>query len=261
MDVEEKKMMVSPPVRFQLPVFVVSAKTFVDRHASIMRQAAYHGLSPDFIWKHDVDELDESACSRVEPNAMPKPSMSCVLKHLEAQKKLLSTSRDVCLVLEDDALLFNDFASKLDETLEAAKKLQGPWLIFLGGTDNRLDKRFFGHNELKLIESPVTTIEAYLINREGCELRMRWLESHLVDKPADHFLKELDIRLGITQYRVSVPFVSQGSITGDFATSLDSSRKNKPGWYLRLRFRWNRYRKQILPRLISRLKAFIIART
>ena len=239
---------------FQIPVYVVSAKLFTDRHRFIRKQAEQHGLNLQFIWEYDPTEISREIKSTFASNAMPIKSMSCVLKHLEAQKKLLESDHNMALVLEDDALLFDDFAKKLSETLILLREKNMPWLVFLGGMDNSLDYRFFESERLTLIESPITTAEAYLINRAGCELRLSWLESHKITKPADHLLKELDMRLGVAQFRVSSPFVAQGSITGRFATALDSSRANKPAWYLNLRYRCNRFRKQYLPRLAFRFK-------
>lgn len=243
---------------FQMPVYVVSVKTFTDRHEHIKKQAKQHGLNLQFIWEHDAIELSPESESKFAKNAMPIKSMSCVMKHLEAQRKLLETNHDIALVLEDDALLFEDFARKLSEILILIEGKNTPWLVFLGGMDNSLDARFFKSERLTLIESPITTAEAYLINRSGCKLRLSWLENHPIAKPADHLLKELDMRLGITQFRVSSPFVTQGSITGRFATALDSSREKKPAWYLNLRYRWNRLRKQYLPRLLSRFEALCL---
>ena len=238
----------------QMPVYVVSVKSFTDRHELIKQQAKQHGLNLQFIWEHDADELSLDDLPKRTLKAMPLKSISCALKHLEAQRKLLETEHDIALVLEDDVLLFDDFAKRLSETLTLVEEKNMPWLVFLGGMDNSLDSRFFDNDQLMLIESPITTAEAYLINRAGCELRLTWLNSNAVEKPADHLFKELDTILGISQFRVSIPFVTQGSITGLFSTSLDSSRGKKPSWYLSVRYRWNRWRNQVFPRMVSHWK-------
>jgi GR25 family glycosyltransferase involved in LPS biosynthesis len=207
-------------------------------------QAKEFGLDLKFIWDFDVEALVDEDRARCDQEVLPPRSISCVLKHIEAQKRLIASNNDICLVLEDDAILGHQFDVKIRDTLALAIELEGPWLIFLGGMDNTLDSRFFLDDRLKLIESPLTTAEAYLINRQGCLARMGWLSNNLICKPADHFLKYVDGELGIAHYRVSTPFVTQGSITGMFATSLDASRATKPAWYLASRYRWNRFRKQ-----------------
>lgn len=249
------------PMLNKLPVYVVSAGSFGDRHALIRKQADHHGLNVEFIWSFDAEDLTDEARSMCAEAVLPVRSMSCVLKHVEAQKRLVSSFHDIALILEDDALLSDDFALKLRTTIDLANKLSGPWLIFLGGMDNALDARFFEDAQFRLIESPLTTAEAYLVNRQGCLARMDWLSQNLISLPADHFLKHLDQSLNIPHFRVSDPFVTQGSITGLFATTLDASRAKKPSWYLSMRFRWNRFRKQTLPqfcfRFVARVRSVI----
>lgn len=236
-------------------IFVVSVKSFIDRHRSIEMQAKKNGLLFEYIWTFDANELTETDLGRCNVSQLPIKSISTVLKHVEAQFRLVRSNREWCLVLEDDALFAADFSARYDELSNLIAEISEPCLVFLGGTDNKLDSRFYSGGSLKLIESPLTTAEAYLFNRSSAELRANWLDSNLIDGPADHFLKSLDQRLGIRHYRVSHPFVSQGSITGQFKTTLDSSRAKHGKLYLRLRFEFNRFRKQTLPRWLYSIKA------
>lgn len=227
----------------------------MDRHSVIREQARRYGLNVEFIWDYDVESITDQDRARCDQEMLPEKSMSCVLKHIEAQRRLVASGHSIALILEDDAIFSESFDSKLQETLVLAQGLRGAWLIFLGGMDNKLDPRFFQDDRFKLIESPLTTAEAYLVNRKGCIARLDWLSNNLISKPADHFLTYLDGALKIPHYRVSTPFVTQGSITGLFPTSLDASRRGKPSWYLAARYRWNRIRKQKFPLLWSRIKA------
>ena len=237
-----------------LPIYIISVAHFEERHESIYSQLAVFSLKPEFIWEYDADSLTDVDRKRCEGEVLPDKSISTVLKHIEAQHRLLESDFDWCLVLEDDAILPSDFANKMERVLSLVDGLEEACLVFLGGTDNRLDSRFFNSGSMTLLESPMTTAEAYLLNRRGCRERLKWLDAHTIDRPADHFLKALDQKLGITQFRVSEPFVSQGSITGRFKTSLDTSRAKHGSRYLKLRFLWNRFRKQSLPRLLSKLR-------
>ena len=237
-----------------LPIYVISVANFFDRHSSIRSQLKRFDLDPIFIWKYDADSLTKADRARCSSGILPDKSISTVLKHIEAQYRMLESGSEWCLVLEDDALLPADFDEQLECVVELATKIESPCLIFLGGTDNHLDSRFFDADSMCLIESPLTTAEAYLLNRRGCHARLEWIKENKIDKPADHFLKQVDSLLGIKQFRVSRPFVSQGSITGHFKTSLDSSRAKHGPLYLRVRFEWNRFRKQTVPKYLARLK-------
>lgn len=230
-----------------LLVYVVTVSGFIDRQASILEQAKRHGLKIEFIFRYDPEAISKSDSLRCKTELLTLGAMSCVLKHIEAQKMLLARGEDYCLVLEDDAILDNLFFEKIAKVLELVERLEGPWLVFLGGMDNAFDKKFFNSKDLQLIKAPLTTAEAYLINRDSCTIRSEWLAKNLIYGPADHFLKDLDRQLGVLQLRAVPPFVTQGSITGRFSTSLDKSRANKPSWFLNIRYRWNRFRRHYVP--------------
>ena len=153
---------------------------------------------------------------------------------------------------EDDALLFEDFLERLPAIKNNLPHNSEPALIFLGGADNKLDPRFLkASDQNTLIESPITTTEAFWTNAEACRLRLDLLATQPIDLPFDHLLQSLDKQLGIIQYRPAVPAATQGSITGVFDTKLDESRGKRPAWFLKLRYLWNRFRRQTLPRWFS----------
>jgi hypothetical protein len=235
-----------------LSIFVVSVTTFSERHVHMAAQAEKFGFTLEYIWAFDAEVLTDETLRRVESGTLPKASMSAVLKHLEAQKLMVERELPVCLVLEDDVILFDRFAENLTLTLTLARGLKPGWLIFLGGADNRIDARFLASGEFRLIEQPISTAEAYLLDLEGCRRRLDYLEKNLIDKPADHFLKAIDEHLGIRHYWVSEPMVTQGSITGRFKTALDGSRGKHSAVYLLVRYWYNRIRKQIMPRLVKK---------
>ena len=235
-----------------IPIYVISVKSFTERHKHIEQMAERFGFLFEYVWQYDADELDEADLSRVGGSLAPK-SASNVLKHLHAQKLFLKTSNDIALVLEDDVVLFASFFDELNHILDMTKRLPPGWLIFLGGADNKLDSRFFDSDGQYLVEKSLTTAEAYLVDKHGCELRTRWLDINSVDRQADHQLKLMDQDLGLKQYCVSKPLATQGSITGLFGTSLDSSRAKHSPFFLQAKYRYNRLRRQVIPRFFSRL--------
>ena len=235
-----------------LPVYVISVGSFHDRHAHMNAQASVAGLTLEYIWDFDVPDLANHDLARTSDGCLPLPSVSAVLKHLHAQRLMVERDQSVCLVLEDDAILFEGFADRLAETLALADFLDPGWLIFLGGADNKIDSRFMSSPDLCLIEKPLSTAEAYLLDQAGCRRRLEWLVDHRIDKPADHFLKALDMELGVRHYWTSECLATQGSITGQFRTSLDQNRRKYSALYLKLRYWFNRVRNQIIPRLFSR---------
>lgn len=229
-----------------IPVYVLSVKSFAARQRSIKEQARHFGFEFEFVLDFDPGETD-GAPYQFDVSLGPK-SVSNVLKHLEAQKRLVSSGRKIGLVLEDDAILSPRFMERILSVLDRAERLSESYLIFLGGSDDRLDQRFFKVGVNDLVPAELTTAEAYLIDPAGCERRLQALSTWSIDCQADHLLKKLDRFLGISQYRVGEPLVTQGSVTGKFVTALDSSRAKHGSFFLGLRYRYNRFRKQTLPR-------------
>lgn len=234
-----------------IPIYVVTVKTFFERHAHMAELEERLGVKFEYIWNYDAQDLSNEDCSRIS-GGMARESISNVLKHFEAQRRFLNTEASVCLVLEDDVLLFDDFEESLQTILGLVQDIEPGWLVFLGGADNKIDGRFLEKTEV-LIEQYLSTAEAYLLDRHGCERRFEWLELNKIDRQADHQIKLIDQQLGTKHYWFSEPLATQGSITGLFDTALDSSRAKHGAMYLKARFHWNRFRRQIAPRFFARI--------
>ncbi|MDA8665230.1 hypothetical protein N9L52_04445 [Litoricolaceae bacterium] len=235
----------------EIPIYVISVKSFTDRHKHIEKLSKSFGFQFEYIFDYDADELTESDLQRVDPAMNPK-SVSNTLKHIEAQKLLIASGRQVGLVLEDDVILFDGFMDNLARTLDLLSQEKDGWLVFLGGADNKIDSRFTESEELRLIENPLSTAEAYLIDAAGCVERQEWLSSHVIDRQADHQLKLMDKSLGICHFWTSIPLATQGSITGQFVTALDQSRAKHGPLFLGLKYRWNCWRRQAVPRFFGK---------
>ena len=236
----------------KIPIYVITVRSFRDRHAHIEALAAKFGFQFEYVFDFDADALTADDWLRVDGTMSPA-SASNALKHFEAQRRLVESGASIGLILEDDVLLFEGFIENLGKILELAAVLTEGFLIFLGGADNRIDQRFLKADNLSLIRKPISTAEAYLVDSVGCLRRLDWLSSNRIDRQADHQLKLIDDHLKLHQYWASMPMATQGSITGLFQTSLDQSRAKHGQTYLGLRYRWKRLRHQVLPRFISRL--------
>lgn len=234
-----------------IPVYVVTVKTFWDRHAHMAALEKRLGIEFEYIWDYDADDLSSDDYARLVPGMSAK-SISNVLKHFEAQRRFLDSDAEVCLVLEDDVILFESFEEDLEKVMELTKALSPGWLIFLGGADNKIDNRFLKQCD-ELIEQYLSTAEAYLLDRFSCERRLEWLDANKLDRQADHQIKLIDQTVGVQHYWFSRPLATQGSITGLFHTALDASRAKHSVAYLNARYHWNRLRRQTLPRFLAKI--------
>lgn len=235
---------------------MITVASFTERHASIEKQCQRLGLEPTFILEFDPEE----ARTQIEfemSAALPLATRSTLLKHLAAQKRLINSDDDIALVLEDDAILFDDFLGGLSKAMSFAVTNGQPSTIFLGGADNKLPwpERLDASHEI--VCGNLTTAEAYLIDREGSEKRLHWLKNNQIDLAADHLMKHVDLTTGVHQFRCIPPIATQGSITGRFKTTLDNNRGQKSSVYLRIRFELRKLFRMTLRLFILKLKSLL----
>lgn len=95
----------------------------------------------------------------------------------------------------------------------------------------------------------VRAADSYLINPQAARLRLEWLESHQFDRSNSHLFNLIDAERKIRIYRSEPTIVEQGRMNGLFPTALDRGRDNKPLWFLKIRFWWQRLRKKYLYRM------------
>ena len=241
----------------EVPVFVLSVKTFVDRHQSIRAQADRFGFKPEWVFDFDVGDLTEGDHQRFADDAsLPNPTKSLVLKHFRAMEAIVERKLPYALILEDDAIFFDDVAERIKIVTENLEQLPPSWLIFLGGADNKIDQRFLDKDKNVFIEAPITTTEAYLTDYESCKRRIEWVAQNGIELPSDHQLQKMDPLLSIAQFKLANPMCTQGSISGLFDTELDSSRQRHGKMFIKLRYAYNRFRRQTLPRFVSSLRIF-----
>lgn len=241
------------------PVYVVTAGHLTERHKHIEKLAKGYDFSFEFIREYDPSDIARSPDLQAKfADDLPVNSISCFLKHFEAQKRLVASNHPYGLILEDDVeFLETSFHDRLNKILTQIPNLGSKWLIFLGGADNKLSARFFLESDpALLLESSMTTAEAYLVNRESCIERLMWFEqTNSIEIALDHLMTSLDKNLGIKHFRPVCALASQGSITGKFETTLDGSRRKHSSTYLYLKYRLNRFRRQLFPRISAKIRA------
>lgn len=247
-----------PSALDSLLVFIISVTGFSERQASIRKQCEKLGLTPIFIFDYDPDETSTQTEFKIS-SSLPPASQSAVLKHLRAQELLIDSKAEqrYALVLEDDALLFDDFHQGLTNAIHFLEHSAHPLTIFLGGADNKVKWPNRIEGKHAIAKGRLTTAEAYLIEKKASKKRLDWVNENGIQFPADHLLTHIDNILSIDQYRCLPPVATQGSITGKFKTTLDDNRKNKNAIFLSLRFRIRRLFRITIPSNIRKLRARI----
>ena len=237
-----------------LNIYVVTVVGFDDRQRSIDKQLRSVGLPYSFIFRHDPGdfERDPPHIHFGDGTLLSPGEKSAVAKHAEAWRLGYQNEAGLTLVLEDDALLLENFKQRLQETLKATEKLAAGFLINIGCANARPPPDFNNSSEL-LRAAPIETAEAYLTDKLGLKRRLDWLEKNHVTLPADHLIRRIDADLGTTQYWTKSPLVEQGSLKGRFVSSLDKRRATANPLLVHLGYLLRKYKRRVLPRLLSNL--------
>lgn len=225
-------------------IYVLSVKTFADRIAHVQKQMALHQLAFEFVFEFDADELTLELVKRhfVQDKSTPA-HRSLTLKHMHAWRLALSRGQRRILVCEDDVVLDKFFRAGLNRAIIASHDLPDGWLIFLGGADAKVPDAFFLSNG-PLFKLPLPTAEAYLTDATAMQRRLAWLESHLINLPADQLINRIDRESDIDQYWLRDPIAEQGSVFGLFTSKLDKSRLKHGAAYNWSRYQWNKIRRR-----------------
>ena len=232
-------------------VFVLSVKSFSDRINHITRELGKHNISFEFVFDFDVPDLQTGDLAIFSHDDMEMSGKSLVLKHIAVWKKMVADGLHRTLVLEDDAILNDDFREAMLEIIRAADTLSPGYLIFLGGADTKLPKVFW-ESPSTLIPHRMTTTEGFIIDGTLARRRLEWLNRHAVQWPADHLMCRMDEEIGAPHFWPRRAIIQQASCTGQFKTTIDGSRSRQNLVYIQLRYRWRKFKNQSVRRWIKK---------
>jgi len=225
-------------------VFVLSVRSFAERIAHIEAEMARHGIAFEFVFDFDANAIPEDLIDRrFAPSDMQRSHQSLVLKHLRAWELMRERDLTCVLVLEDDAVLADDFSAGLSEALNAAAALPAGWCLYLGRGNNQHVGTRSGPPLLP--GGPLPATDALVFDRAAAERRLDYLASHMITRPADWLIRETDAAIGVPHYWLRTPLVEQGSMNGRFDSVLDRKRQWRGRWYARLRYRWDAWWKRL----------------
>lgn len=233
-------------------VFVLSVKSFSERIQHIESELSNHSIPFEFIFDFDVPDITQRDLEIFAPSNMEIQHQSLVLKNIAVWKRMRNEGLDRVLVLEDDALLSENFIEALKEILEAADNLDPGYLIFLGGADTKLPKDFL-NTPSTLVQRRMTTADGYIIDRCIAGKRLDWLKKNTVTMPADGLMCKIDDDIGMPHFWPKISIIQQASCTGKFKTTLDGSRLKHGLFYIRLIYQWKKIKNQSVKRLLNRL--------
>jgi glycosyl transferase, family 25 len=233
-------------------VYVLSVKTFSDRITHISNELSKHNIDFEFIFDFDVDDIKEQDLAKFSPSNMKLAHKSLVLKNICTWEKIVQNNIGRALILEDDAILNEDFREKIQAIIKAADELPPGYLIFLGGADTKLPADFLNHPS-PLVPRRITTADGLIIDHTIAKRRLEWLKKNKITLPADGLMCKIDEDIKLPHYWPKQAIVQQASCTGQFKTTLDSSRSKHSLLYIKLRYNWHKFKNQSLKRWLKNI--------
>lgn len=198
-----------------MKVYVVHYTPLTDRKVHIIEQLKQANIIDyEFIETHDKEHLTDEDVERFEGITLPEKSL--FLKHIDIFRKE-DISDDIVLVLEDDAILMEDFKDKLNCYLAQLQKTS--WDVLFGGSCCDLHAGPPSHILYQTNRSRGTCM--YVLNGGVCKkIHDIYKGCHKIDRAIDHWFNKIQPEYNLNYLWSEPPLVTQGSEIGVFETSL-----------------------------------------
>jgi glycosyl transferase family 25 len=184
-------------------------KTFII-HYSPLTLRKQHMLSE--IEKHKLDAVFiETEVGPGWYNSIPKGSISVFKKHIEAWRRIATGSDPFGLILEDDAILDDDFLNKLNN--------------YISQLPPDFDMLFVGNGWNLHLNIPSGTVgkykrtrcvDSYIITKTCAAKLLRHVRIGIISRAVDWWINDLVPLFDLQLYWSEPTIVSQGSETGLF---------------------------------------------
>lgn len=233
-----------------MKTYIINLKKDTDRRKYILELLG----DMDFLDKEFLEAVYGKELSRDEMNSafdvelaykrygrkLNLGEIGCTLSHFKAYKKLIKSSHERVLLLEDDITILHDF-SKIDKITDYLPK-EEPYVLFLSGDYWYRKMNCFNETSIADVYDAVGTY-AYVINRKGAELILE--HNPRASSVADNW--SLYRSQGLKLYAV-YPYLIDANIE-NFDSSIEQTyfgeiRKNMPvsfrikSYYLSLMKKW-----------------------
>lgn len=194
--------------------FITHYTPLYDRKEFILKQLEHFNITNfEFVECHDREKLTEIEINKFKNTGLP--AVSLFYKHVEIWKKQLN---DIVIVLEDDAILSDNFMDDLDVFLKHLKETD--WdVIFSGGCSNihfekQGDQIFYRSNR-----SRGTCM--YILNKHMSKLLYDMFDnSSYIDTAVDHWFNQINVDNKLKYFLSEPCLVEQGSETKLFESTI-----------------------------------------
>ncbi|KJK23721.1 hypothetical protein UB46_15500 [Burkholderiaceae bacterium 16] len=221
-------------------MLIINVRSFVERRKHIDAQLARFGLEGEFVHDFDATDIDPDTDRAYFKGTGLRPGQkSCSLKHVVALKRIQERGWRRSLVLEDDAVLSDDFMAGLAQALKEGASYANPRVIYLGCGANQYtprSERVAGQRLYRNSRGRLT--DSYLIGSVEAGLRLDWMARNPTELPIDLAFDKMDHDVGIAILWLEDPVVEQGSKNGAFRNTLEPVTRDP--FVQRFHFNWKK---------------------
>lgn len=223
----------------KVPIYICHAADFTDRKIFMEEQIQRLNLSKSFqsitwVTKYPKEELaaakdiderlrgnpydwysrcDIAGYGDVKYRSLRVTELSLALKHLRCYDLIAQGTCDYALILEDDAILANNFVETINALLDRLCK-ENPACIFLGNSANS-STPIWGDGLVRGVGRPQSRCtDSYLISNDTAEVLLATIGKPLL--PIDFDMSYALAKNMMEVWHLQRPIVSQGSQNGKF---------------------------------------------
>jgi glycosyl transferase family 25 len=218
-------------------VFVVHVKHDLERETWMQQQLDRLGIAFRWMLEADLHELSpeiiEQYFSGDEMAGAPRPAHSCALKHLFIYRTMVQENIGSALILEDDAILSNNFVPLFNQMAEEWKSLpEAERDMALINLENSLQvwvpRQQRKKNQMLYAMPKGRATGGYMLSKPLAKRIWNHAQEQGCHRPIDWYHNDLSGMIGLKHYWAHPTCVEQGSHNGRWKSLVD----HKPaGWF------------------------------
>jgi GR25 family glycosyltransferase involved in LPS biosynthesis len=212
-----------------IKIFVIHYDKLVERKENMMKQLNDRKLEAEFVSNKGKDKLlleEKQNFTKISDS-----EISLFLHHIECFKNIIEQNHGFALILEDDAILCDNFNLKLQKYIYDLPKDWDILNIGDGDGNSYVPKHVYNKYKglINIFRKPPNAhkyTEAYLITNEACKKIIEKFNDNKepINIAIDHYLRDFINCYNLKAFICEPKLVSQGSINNTFCSSIWHSK-------------------------------------
>ena len=221
-------------------IFVVHVMGNEERLRHIKKQLSGIETDIEFILKGNISDLNDEIMEKYFSGSFRKISAeaSCAYKHILIYEKMISQNISRALILEDDIILYRDFISVFNNTIDEIDRNEMNDSIV--SYENSTFEVIAAHKLIKgkylYKKNRTRCTAAYLLDLNAAKKIISFTNKNKIHKPIDWHLNTILNHDIISIYWCHPPVAEQASHNGCMDSVIDRKKKGiirRTGWYLK----------------------------